>query len=174
VPFILTLSFIVLAPVFVAAGNYLLIGRLIRAVLPPDHHKVWGIPARLLTRIFVTADIISFFVQSSGSGVASSKSWTGPTERIGTYILIGGLGFQVLAFSLYLSVFGRFHYLANKVEVENAPHGWRRVVRAVYISSSLIMVSPRHKNTAENETRKEKKKKKKTKNKGPLLMLLWN
>ncbi len=136
-----TLSFIVLAPVFVAAGNYLLIGRLIRCVLPPSAHSIFGIPARLITRVFVGCDIISFLVQAAGSGAASSDNWTGPNQKTGVDSLIGGLSMQVLTFAVFLCVFARFHTLANRLEVPEAPKGWRKVVTAVYVSSFLVMVS---------------------------------
>ncbi|OAA51759.1 RTM1-like protein [Metarhizium rileyi] len=63
VPFVLTLNFTVLAPVFIAAGNYILISRLIRAVLPPSHHRILGVPGKRLTPIFVICDIVSFIFQ---------------------------------------------------------------------------------------------------------------
>lgn len=141
VPFILTLTLTVLAPVFIAAGNYLLISRLILSVLPPTHHRILGIAGRLPTPIFVTFDILSFVVQGNGSAIASTGNWTGPKEKIGRYTLIGGLLLQLLAFGLFLAVFGRFHFLANRLAMPDAPVGWRKVVRAVYISSIAIMVS---------------------------------
>lgn len=136
-----SLVLVVLAPVFIAAGNYLLIGRLIRAVLPPTHHKIFGVPARFLTPFFVTCDVLAFLVQGGGSGLASSDNWTGPNKDAGEKVLIAGLAFQFVAFSAYLCIFVRFHRLGKVVEVETAPGGWRNVVRAVYVSSSLIMVS---------------------------------
>ncbi|OAA70285.1 RTA1 domain protein [Cordyceps fumosorosea ARSEF 2679] len=140
VPYILTLTFTVLAPVFVAAGNYLLISRLILSVLPPTRHRILGIAGRLLTPIFVTFDVVSFLVQGNGSAIASSGNWTGDKEKIGRYTLIGGLVLQLVAFGLFLAVFGRFHFLANKFAVPEAPVGWRKVARAVYISSIAIMI----------------------------------
>ncbi|KAL2127526.1 hypothetical protein VTI74DRAFT_10583 [Chaetomium olivicolor] len=143
-PFASSLSLVVLAPVFVAAGNYLLIGRLIRAVL--DHartgHRVFGIHGRLITRIFVILDVISFLVQASGSGVASSTEWVGSTADVGVNILIAGLVLQAVAFGFFMCMFSRFHYLATKrglADVE-APAGWQRVVVAVYVSSILILI----------------------------------
>lgn len=62
-------------------------------------------------------------------------------ERIGVKVLIVGLAFQLAAFSLFLCVFRRFHVLALRMAVEDAPRGWQKVVLAVYISSILIMVS---------------------------------
>jgi hypothetical protein len=130
----------VLAPVLIAAGNYMLISRLILAVLSPSRHRVLGIPGRRLTPIFVCCDVVAFFVQGAGSTVASSNEWTGEQERIGRLILVGGLAFQFVAFSLFLCVFRRFHVIANRYEVVDAPAGWRKLVLAVYVSSILIMV----------------------------------
>ncbi|RTE82339.1 hypothetical protein BHE90_003180 [Fusarium euwallaceae] len=139
-PFVNTLTFTVLAPVFIAAGNYLLISRLILAVLPPSRHRILKIPGRRLTPIFVACDVVAFLVQGSGSGIASSDNWQGKMEKIGRNVLIGGLAFQLIAFSLFLCVFRRFHVLANRMAVDDAPNGWQKVVLAVYVSSALIMV----------------------------------
>ena len=141
VPFVLTLTFVVLAPIFIAAGNYLLISRLILAVLPPSNHRILKIPGRKLTRIFVAFDIVAFLIQGNGSGIQSSNDWEGKTELIGRYVVIAGLAFQLIAFGLFLCVFRKFHVLANRMAVQDAPEGWRKVVRAVYISSGLIVVS---------------------------------
>ncbi|KAF5962642.1 Rtm1p-like protein [Fusarium bulbicola] len=139
-PFVLTLTHTVLAPVLIAAGNYLLISRLILAVLPTSHHRILRIPGRRLTPIFVFCDVIAFLIQGSGSGIASSDNWQGEMENIGVKVLIVGLAFQLAAFSLFLCVFRRFHALALRMAVEDAPRGWQKVVLAVYISSILIMV----------------------------------
>ena len=130
----------VLAPVFVAAGNYMLITRLILAVLPTSRQRVLGIPGRWLTPIFVCFDIIAASVQGNGAGIAGSNDWQGEEERIGSKILIGGLAIQLAAFSLFLSALVRFHIVANRGPSYNAPKDWRKLVRAVYISSALIMV----------------------------------
>ncbi|RYO87622.1 hypothetical protein DL766_005479 [Monosporascus sp. MC13-8B] len=106
-------SLIVLAPLFVAAGNYLLIGRLIRAVLPLSRHRIFKVPVRLLTRIYVTFDIICLMVQSSGSSLASAYSWVGSTADIAITILLAGLALQVVAFSTYLCISMRYHYLSH-------------------------------------------------------------
>lgn len=140
-PFVLTLTFTILAPVFVAAGNYLLISRLVVAVLPPSSQRILKIPGPWLTPIFVVCDIVALLVQGGGSSIASADDWQGSGERIGRSVLIGGLVFQAVAFSLFLCVFRRFHVLGNRVAVGDAPKGWHRVVRSVYISSGLIMVS---------------------------------
>ncbi len=121
----------------------MLISRLILAVLPTSHHRVLRIPGRRLTPIFVCCDIIAFLVQGGGSGIASSNNWQGNEERVGRNVLVGGLAFQFIAFSLFLCVFGRFHVLAKCYAMPNAPVGWEKLTYAVYTSSALIMVRKR-------------------------------
>lgn len=142
-PFALTLSLVVLAPIFVAAGNYMLISRLILAVLPHHRHRILRIPGRRLTPIFVTYDVLAALVQASGAGIAASDDYQGSSERIGRWILVGGLLFQLAFFSFFLAVFGRFHFLTKHHVNLSAPDGWRKIREAVYISSILIMVSGR-------------------------------
>lgn len=143
-PYAVSSTLIVVAPVFVAAGNYLLIGRLIRAVLPPTHHRIFFIPAHLITRTFVGFDILSFLVQVSGTSIAAGSEWKGSQAKVGTNVLIGGLGLQVAMFSWFLAIVTRF-WRCTKNEVKNdAPVGWTRVLQAICVSSSLILVSELH------------------------------
>lgn len=140
-PFAVSSTLIIIAPVFVAAGNYLLIGRLIRAVLSSANHRIFGIPAQLITNVFVSCDILSFLVQASGSGIASSGSWEGNEAKIGTNVLIGGLSTQVATFLWFLAIVFRF-WQHTKSEVRcDAPPGWSRVLQAIWLSSALILVS---------------------------------
>ena len=143
-PFAASLSLVVLAPVLVAAGNYLLIGRLIQAVLSRQHtgHRVLGLHGRLLTRVFVACDVLCTLVQCSGSGIASSSQWQGANADLGVKVLIGGLALQAAAFAVFMGVFGRFHYVAVRkgLVAADAPAGWERVVVAVWVSSVLILV----------------------------------
>ena len=144
-PFAASLSLVVLAPVLIAAGCYLLIGRLIQTVLPSSTgYRVFGVHGRKITRIFVASDVLTFLIQCAGSGVASSVEWVGSTAQVGVYILIGGLALQALCFIFFLSIFTRFVVLATKkgLVAEDAPQGWKKVVLAVYVASFMILVSP--------------------------------
>ncbi|KAK8001981.1 RTM1-like protein [Apiospora marii] len=133
-------SLIILAPILIAAGNYVLIGRLIRAVLPPERHRIFKVPAQRLTQIYVSFDVACMCVQSSGSSLASGVGWVGQLADIGMYILLAGLALQVVAFSTYLCILVRFHYLSRSLEVPSSPAGWFNVLKAVYISSVLILI----------------------------------
>ena len=62
--------------------------------------------------------------------------------KIGTNVLIVGLATQVLTFAFFVGVVVRFHILTREGRVrEDVGLGWRSVLRAVYISSTLIIVS---------------------------------
>ncbi|KAK4190988.1 RTA1 like protein-domain-containing protein [Podospora australis] len=134
-PFILTLTFTVLAPLLFAAGDYLLLARLIRSALPPGQHRVLGVAARLITKLFVICDILAFLVQAAGSSIASSVSWVGPTSEVGVNVLIGGLAFQTVVLGLFLAALGRFWY-----KVPRDGGSWRGLGIAVMISTVLIFI----------------------------------
>lgn len=141
-PYAISATLIIIAPVFVAAGNYLLIGRLIRAVLDPSCHRIFGITARFITRTFVTFDVLSFLIQAAGTSIASSGNWEGNEAKIGTYVLIGGLSTQVATFVWFLAIVSRFWWQTGKEEnvKRDAPMNWKRVLQAILISSALILV----------------------------------
>ena len=62
--------------------------------------------------------------------------------KIGTDVLIVGLATQVVTFLFFVSIVGRFHQLTRAGEVRvDEGNGWRLVLKAVYISSALIIVS---------------------------------
>lgn len=85
---------------------------------------------------------MSFLIQVSGTGIASSQNWDGKTLKIGEDILITGLAIQVATFGFFLAIVGRFHLLTRAVGVRNdAGEGWKKVLKPVYISSILIIVS---------------------------------
>jgi hypothetical protein len=133
---------IVIAPLFIAAANYVTIGRLITAVLPSDSQTILGIPCRKIAKVFVICDILSFLIQASGSGIASSNNWQGDTEKIGVDVLIAGLATQlvtVLIFAVILGLFSKMVFREGQAKA-TAPSGWKGVYRAMCISISLIAV----------------------------------
>ncbi|OCL14872.1 RTA1 like protein [Glonium stellatum] len=139
-PYAISSTLIILAPIFVAAGNYLLIGRLIRAVLDRNQHRILGVKAECITRIFVGCDIVSFLIQASGSGIASSGNWEGNNAKIGTNVLIVGLSTQVLTFVFFLVIVWAFGKNTKHYTKPDALKGWRKVLHGICISSALILI----------------------------------
>lgn len=73
--FIAQFSLVVLAPVLIAAGEYVLFGKLLESVLPGGRRaRALGVPARWVTWIFLSGDIMSFVLQGIGAGIMSGAS----------------------------------------------------------------------------------------------------
>ncbi|KAK0118343.1 hypothetical protein ONS95_012633 [Cadophora gregata] len=140
-PYAVSSSLIVLAPLFIAAGNYLLLTRLCTRVLPEHITHIYRLPLRKLTKIFVASDIVTLLIQVSGTSIASSNDWEGGMVRVGEDILIAGLAIQCSSLVVFLAILWKFWTLANTQQRDNAGNGWRLVVRAVAISCLLILVS---------------------------------
>jgi RTA1 like protein len=148
-PYATSLSLIVLAPLFIAAGNYLLIGRLLRAVLPAstrdrrDNHRIFHIRSTRITKLFVGCDILSFLIQVSGSSIASSNNWQGNEEKVGTRVLIVGLATQLATILIFCFIVARFAKRAvwERGAKDGAPDGWQKLLTAIMVSVTLITVS---------------------------------
>ncbi|EAW16826.1 RTA1 domain-containing protein [Aspergillus fischeri NRRL 181] len=135
-------TIIVIAPVFVCASLYMLLGKLETssdggARKPAAFLR--GGSGRWLPWVFVTLDILAVLTQGSGSGIASSGNWEGSTKDAGIGVLIGGLVLQVVTFATYLVIMVWFHWRA-RVEGHQLPHGVRMVMRGVYIAGFFIML----------------------------------
>lgn len=69
--FQLSSRFVVLSPCGFIAGNYILLGRLSRH-LDLGHYLI--VPPAQITKIFVTSDITTFWIQAAGGGLSTSAS----------------------------------------------------------------------------------------------------
>ncbi|KAK4654901.1 hypothetical protein QC762_406460 [Podospora pseudocomata] len=136
--FIATLTLHVLAPLLFAAGNYLLLGRLISHSLP-TRHTLLKIPTRFITRLFVGFDILAAAIQGSGTSIAASANWTGLKALSGVDVLVAGLAVQVAGVGVFLLVLGRFTFLVKQLGSKGG--GWGGLLVAVWVSSGLIFVS---------------------------------
>ncbi|GKZ34473.1 hypothetical protein AbraIFM66950_004748 [Aspergillus brasiliensis] len=96
-PFAIQSVFILIAPVLFAASVYMALGRIIRSVNAEQHSIV---PLRWVTKLFVTSDVVAFFVQSSGAGLQAVQSM----QTISKVIVIIGLIVQVGMFVFFIVV----------------------------------------------------------------------
>ena len=138
-------SLVVVAPVFVCASLYLLIGRLIRALIPKSgkHQNILGISPRWLPVCFFSSDVLSFMTQGGGSAIASSGNWEGQQKETGTNVLISGLALQLLTFTLFLIILSLLHTRANAVG-SGVEGGVRKVLMGMYLAGFCIEVSLHH------------------------------
>ncbi|PKX89276.1 putative RTA1 domain protein [Aspergillus novofumigatus IBT 16806] len=107
-------TIIVIAPVFVCASLYMLLGKL-EASSDGGAKK----PAAFLRG-----------GRGSGSGIASSGNWEGSTKDTGIGVLIGGLVLQIVTFATYLVIMVWFHWRAI-AEGHRLLHGVR-MLRSIY------------------------------------------
>ncbi|EER27519.1 hypothetical protein CPC735_028550 [Coccidioides posadasii C735 delta SOWgp] len=134
-------SLVVIAPVFICASLYMLMGRLIRAGIPEakGQQQVFGIAPRWLPRIFVASDIISFLTQVSGSAIASAGDWEGSEKGAGTNVLIGGLALQLATFSMFLAIVVRFHRRVHALR-HQVDDNLKKVLLGLYVAGFFIWV----------------------------------
>ena len=138
IPYILQSILLLLAPILFAATLYMTLSRVILAVVG-QHLSI--IPPRWLTRIFVLADVGSFFIQGGGAGVLVQAT-SQDKSQLGQNIIVGGLVFQIVAFGLFCLtalVFNlRFRKHGDTEHCNQIP--WQSILIMLYLTSAFIMI----------------------------------
>ncbi|CAE6417426.1 unnamed protein product [Rhizoctonia solani] len=133
---------ILLSPCGFIAGVYMLLSRLAFHLNAVDH---LALSPRWLTKIFVTSDIFTFFVQATGGGLTAMDD---PDKRdMGKKLFVGGLVAQLISFLLYTLIFALFvNRVRTQMTIEwnNRPNGlmrhWLALVIAMAISCVAIII----------------------------------
>jgi hypothetical protein len=99
------LLLILLAPLWINAFVYMVLGRAIHFFLEDD--RVLGIRARRITLMFVLFDIAAFLVQATG-GSLTSNSEPLTTQKLGLHIYMGGVGLQLLFICVFIALASQF------------------------------------------------------------------
>lgn len=113
--FIVTTVCLLIAPILLAAVNYVVVGKLLKATGKP----ILFIKPAHATCLFLAADILCFLVQASAAALLTSKDPTGKTQDQGTAIVLFGLALQTFFFtafvliSLYMAFSKKFAMMAN-------------------------------------------------------------
>ena len=130
---------ILIAPILFAASIYMVLGRLI---LRTDSEALSIIRPRWVTGVFVTGDVLCFFIQSGGAGMLVQADDQSGVKR-GENIILGGLMLQILCFGFFVVVAGIWHKRMNEVETPAARTAgvpWRRYIMLLYVASVCISV----------------------------------
>lgn len=126
---------ILLAPIWINAYVYMVLGRMILYYLPSQH--VFGVSARRLTLIFVLLDIISFLIQAVGGVLMSGTDVPHSQMELGIHIYMGGVGFQLFWIIVFLFLAARFH--RHMTQIANPRQtSWLGLLIVVYVSLGLI------------------------------------
>jgi len=112
--FIVTTVAILIAPIFLATVNYVVVGKLLKAT----GKSVLCIKASHATCFFLTADILCFLIQCSAAALLTSKN---PSQQDqGKSIVLLGLGLQLFFFTgfafiaLYMAFSKKFSMMTNQ------------------------------------------------------------
>ncbi|OJJ42136.1 hypothetical protein ASPZODRAFT_137481 [Penicilliopsis zonata CBS 506.65] len=130
---------LILAPVCVNAFDYMVVSRLVRRFL--FRQRVCGLSGRVMGKLFVCCDIVSFIVQIGGGLMTlSSKS---STEKTGLHILTFGVVFQqalIVFFFVVTVVCGR----KTAYTVRNSQTIQAGIQKTLHVvQGSLILISYR-------------------------------
>jgi hypothetical protein len=135
-PYIVESIFILIPPAFFAATIYMCLSRIIRLV---DGGHLSVIKPRIVTRVFVLGDYLSFMVQGNASGLFSH-----PNLRIvATALVLLGLAIQLISFALFGVCALIFHKricrnpTARSYQVDSK---WVQTLYMLYAVSILILI----------------------------------
>lgn len=98
-------------------------------------------PSRV-TKIFVTGDVLCFFIQSGGASMLVQAKDQDGVKR-GENIILGGLILQILVFRFFVVVAGVWHrrlevYTMASTRASEIP--WLRYIRLLYAASACITI----------------------------------
>jgi hypothetical protein len=143
-PFILQTVFLLVSPAVMAAACYMAFGRLIIWVLPPKYQSfrhLW-LPARRITPLFVSFDILSFFVQVVGAALVAGAD-TIDKENNGKNIVLVGLALQLCTFGFFVIASIRLTVLLRtKLRNEPLPRdtNWPLFLGVINAASATILI----------------------------------
>lgn len=135
-PFASQNVFILLGPALFAASIYMCLSRIIHGI---QASHLSPIKPRILTRTFVTGDVLSFVVQGGAAGMMV----TGKNAKLGEGIVIAGLLIQIIMFGLFAAtavLFRKRITHTSTPESRNSAVPWGQSMRMLFVVSALIMV----------------------------------
>ncbi|MCJ1413704.1 hypothetical protein MMC32_000028 [Xylographa parallela] len=135
-PYLIQAIFLLLPPVLFAASLYMVFARVIRAVQGDSFSLI---SPRWTTRIFVLGDVTCLLIQSNGSGLLAKQK----TVLTGDYIIVAGLGLQVLLFAGFMVCCLTFNirfrgHMAKTGAASDIP--WQSSLNMLYATSLAILV----------------------------------
>jgi len=112
--YIVEYLFVVLSPCAFIAADYVLLGRLAKHV-GADQHLI--VPSRIITRVYVTSDIVTFLIQAAGGAISAGAS---SLQRgvLGSRIFLAGLVAQLVSFFSFWCIYIIFLYRIYKYSPE--------------------------------------------------------
>lgn len=138
-PYALQSLMLLIAPSLLAASVYGMLGRTIMMARAEEYSPIHP---RKLTKVFVTSDVLSFFVQSGGGGILSNAK-SQSSIQLGEKIIIVGLFIQLIGFIFFIVVTGLFHIRIKQASRTNSVSvavRWEHYLWILYGVSAFILV----------------------------------
>ncbi|KAF5581585.1 RTM1 [Fusarium pseudoanthophilum] len=139
-PYVVQSVLLLIAPALMAASIYMILSRVI-LLTEGEVHAV--IKRRWLTKVFVIGDIISLQLQSAGGSMMSGANEGNNLMKIGEYVIIGGLFFQLAIFGIFIVVASIFHRRMTRSPTNKSLEPsirWRHYLTTLYVTSGFIWV----------------------------------
>jgi len=142
--FIIQTIMLLVAPALMAASCYMAFGRIVLWVVPARFQTLrhlW-MPVRRITLLFVSFDVLSFFVQSIGGGIDAGADTTQKMNE-GKNVILVGLGLQLLTFGFFVIASIRFTFvLMTRLKDEPLPRetNWRLLLTIINLASLTILI----------------------------------
>lgn len=103
-PFLVQIIVLTIAPAFIMAGVYYMLGRQL-VYIGPGYS--WLKP-RWFSYIYISCDVISLVIQAVGGGMAAVALDSNKDTDSGTHIMVAGIAFQVATMSTFFIIGGNF------------------------------------------------------------------
>ncbi|KAJ7584641.1 RTA1-like protein [Mycena floridula] len=121
-PYLMQISCTILAPTFFVAGNFIILGAVIRQ-LGPVYSRIspWW-----YTIFFCSFDVVSLIVQATGGGIASIAVEQHRNPLKGGNIMLGGIAFQMASMVFYVICASEFlvrYFRDRPIASRVAPEG---------------------------------------------------
>ena len=133
IAFLLQITTLVVAPVFIAAGIYVTLGYLIVEIGP--QYSVLRPRTYLWT--FCIADAVSLLIQAGGGGLASAATNRGDDPEPGARMMVGGIIFQLACVTLFTLLFIIFIWRSRRV---NLTKGQNLVIYTTCVSVTAVFI----------------------------------
>ncbi|ESZ96750.1 hypothetical protein SBOR_2894 [Sclerotinia borealis F-4128] len=134
-----------LAPLWINAFVYMVLGRMIYFFIPDQ--KVWGMRGIRIAKVFIWLDVIFFIAQLAGA-VLISPGAEHTTLKIGIHIYMGGIAFQELCIVISTAIAIQFLFIMQQREksigvstnqiLDQRHRNWRPLLSMIFASLALI------------------------------------
>ncbi|RDW73413.1 hypothetical protein BP6252_07320 [Coleophoma cylindrospora] len=133
--------FILLAPLWVNAFDYMVLGRMIYFFAPT--RSLFSMPASTIAAAFVSLDFISFIIQLVGGSMSGPTS-SAKDQLKAIHIYMFGIGLQEIFILIFVGVALNFQRemsrLVNYEKDDGGRKGWRRLLYTLYFTLGMITI----------------------------------